>query len=170
MALYLPALSQRFHASLLDCSSNQNLSPFPYPMPPDTSQPITIHHALIRRSRFLQRWFTTNKECTDAVEIFTCGIAQDVTFNNRAIPMCFRGQDTFSDALCKTLDFHRSSNGRFFTAPATITYMEPIFYSPSKGGLLTRESRYLVKHCDVLLLQPDGVATCCWFDKPADMH
>ncbi len=132
----------------------------------DPSPDLTLEKVRVRRAKALERWITTDKECTTVTSRFACGIMTDVWFNNRATPMNLFGQVADADAVCSQLLVITDSRKGHFKKPAEVTYTARISYARSKGGLAIRNSDFIVTKCDYLLLNPDGTSTCCWREKP----
>jgi hypothetical protein len=122
----------------------------------------------VRRSKKIEKWVTTDESCTEITGQFACGLMEGVTFNNRASPMNLFGQITDADAICEKLLVVVDSQKGHFKKPSGATYTARIYYAPSKGGIAIRNSDFVVRRCDFVLLNPDGTSTACWYIKPED--
>jgi hypothetical protein len=132
----------------------------------DPEPDLVLKKIRVRRSKAIEKWVTTNETCTEITGRFACGLMKDVKFNNRAIPMNLFGQNTYADAVCDELLMITAAKRGHFRKPPRITYTARIYYAPSKGGIVIRNSKFVVSTCDFVLLNPDGTSTACWYVKP----
>ena len=134
----------------------------------DPEPDLVFKNTRVRRSKKIEKWVTTDESCTEVTGQFACGLMENVTFNNRATPMHLFGQITDADAVCEKLLVIVDSKKGHFKKPSGVTYTARIYYAPSKGGIAIRNSSFIVRKCDFVLLNPDGTSTACWYTKPED--